>query len=153
MSDMFAELRDLYSAEIIDRGRRPRNMRPLAAFDATAKGDNPMCGDRVQVWIRHGADDTLAEVGFKAQGCELTKAAADLMVEAVQGRSPADVRTLFGQYRGMVQTGRCPDCDDALTALKPLAHVHEYSSRIKCATLPWTALVAALDGRKESSSE
>ncbi len=150
---MFAELRDLYSAEIIDRGRRPRNMRPLAAFDATAKGDNPMCGDRVQVWIRHGADDRLAEVGFKAQGCELTKAAADLMVEAVQDRSPADVRTLFSQYRSMVQTGVCPDCDDALTALKPLANVHEYASRIKCATLPWTALVAALDGREESSSE
>jgi nitrogen fixation NifU-like protein len=153
VNDMFADLRDLYSTTIIDRGRRPQHMRRLQAFDATARGDNPMCGDRVQVWVRYAADGSIAETGFDARGCEITKASADLMVEAVQGRSPADTSALFARFRDMAQTGVCPACDGVLATLKPLASVHEYPSRIKCATLPWTALVAAMDGRGESSSE
>jgi nitrogen fixation NifU-like protein len=153
VSDMFSELRDLYSAEIIERGRRPLHMQRLAAFDASAKGDNPMCGDRIHVFVRRDADGTIAETGYEARGCELTKASADLMVEAVQGRSAEDTGALFAQFRDMAQTGVCPSDEGPWVALKPLSNVHEYPSRIKCATLPWTALVAALDGRGESTSE
>ncbi len=149
---MFDDIRDLYNATIIERGRRPQHMHRLESFDATAKGDNPMCGDRVQVWVKSAADGTIADVGFEARGCEISKAAADLMVEAVAGQPAAKARTLFAAFEGMARTGVCPDCA-ALAPLRPLASVHEYPSRVKCATLPWHALLAALDGRGEASSE
>jgi nitrogen fixation NifU-like protein len=128
-------------------------MHRLAEFDATAKGDNPMCGDRVQVWLKRGANGRITDTGFEARGCEISKASADLMVEAVAGRSDADTRTLFAAFREMVQTGDCPGCMAELAALRPLAGVHEYPSRVKCATLPWHALLAALDGTANTSSE
>src|SRR5580700_9859702 len=142
---MFEDLRDLYNEKIIARGRRPLHMHRLEAFDATARGDNPMCGDRVQVWVKYGADGRIADTGFDARGCEISKASADLMVEAVAGRTPAETKNLFEVFRTMAQTGKCPACD-ALEPLRPLASVHEYPSRVKCATLAWNALVAALDG-------
>lgn len=149
---MFEDVRDLYSTAIVERGRRPRHMRRLEVFDATAKGDNPMCGDRVQVWLRYGPDGTIAETGFDARGCEISKASADLMVEAVQGHSPADTRAFFARFRAMVQSGECPQCAE-FAALAPLASVHAYPSRVKCTTLPWHALMAALDGEGQASSE
>jgi nitrogen fixation NifU-like protein len=149
---MFDDVRDLYSATIMERGRRPRHMHPLERFDVTAKGDNPMCGDRVQVWVKCDEDGRIAETGFEARGCEISKASADLMVEAVAGHTGEDTRKMFAAFRAMAQSGVCPDCAD-FAALRPLASVHEYPSRVKCATLPWHALVAALDGSGSASSE
>ena len=155
MSDTFADLRDLYHEVILERGRKPRHGKRLVAFDAHAKGDNPMCGDRVEVFVRHDAAHGVAEIGFEARGCAISIASADLMAEAVAGRQPEEVRVLFTQFADMVRSGVCPACDTgrALEALRPLAGVHEYPSRIKCATLPWHALVAALDGERQASSE
>ena len=149
---MFEELRDLYNATILERGRRPVHMRRLEAFDSTARGDNPMCGDRVQVWVKSAADGTISDVGFEARGCEISRASADLMVEAVMGQGSDGTRALFAGFCEMVSSGVCPDCE-GLAALQPLASVHEYPSRVKCATLPWHALMAALDGRGDASSE
>jgi len=149
---MFEELRDLYNATILERGRRPLHMHRLDAFDATARGDNPMCGDRVQVWVKYGADGSIADTGFDARGCEISKASADLMVEAVAGRTQTETKRLFEAFRDMAQTGKCPDCAE-LEPLRPLASVHEYPSRVKCATLPWVALIAALNGEGKTSSE
>jgi len=116
-----------------------------------------MCGDRVQVFVRYAPDGSIAETGFDARGCAISVASADLMAETVQGRSPEQVRTLFGAFREMARTGQCPQCDGALEEplerLQPLAGVHEYPSRVKCATLPWHALMAALGGEGEASSE
>jgi nitrogen fixation NifU-like protein len=152
----FADLRDLYQEVILDHGRRPRHAQRLAVFDATAKGDNPMCGDRVQVWVKLDAD-TIDRVGFEARGCAISVASADLMAETVQHRSKADTRALFEAFRTMARTGSCPDCAadlaEPMERLAPLSGVHEYPSRVKCATLPWHALIAALDGAKEASSE
>lgn len=149
---MFEDVRDLYNAAILERGRRPRHMGKLQAFDATAKGDNPMCGDRVTVWVKFAPGGTIAETVFEARGCEISKASADLMVEAVQGRSPADTKAMFERFRAMAQSGECPACA-GFEPLKPLAAVHAYPSRVKCATLPWHALVAALDGAANATSE
>jgi nitrogen fixation protein NifU and related proteins len=155
-SDNFDDLRDLYQEVILDHGRRPRHAIRLDDFDATAKGDNPMCGDRVQVWIKLD-NNTIRRIGFEARGCAISIASADLMAETVQGRARSDTRALFESFREMARTGTCPACDAALDEpierLKPLAGVHEYPSRVKCATLPWHALIAALDGAKEASSE
>ena len=154
---MFDDLRDLYQEVILDHGQRPRHARKLEAFDATAKGDNPMCGDRVQVWVKYGADGSIADAGFQARGCAISVASADLMAETVAGRSKNDTRALFETFREMARTGHCPVCDgplsEPLERLQPLSGVHEYPSRVKCATLAWHALIAALEGNKEASSE
>jgi nitrogen fixation NifU-like protein len=158
MSDTaFDDLRDLYQEVILDHGRRPRHTGRLAAFDATAKGDNPLCGDRIQVWVKYAPDSGIAEISFEARGCAISVASADLMAEVVGGRSKADAAAMFAAFRELARTGVCPDCAaglrPALERLAPLAGVHEYPSRVKCATLPWHALSAALEGRGETSSE
>ena len=150
---MFDDLRDLYQEVILDHGRRPRHGTRLAAFDATAKGDNPMCGDRVQVFVRRDADGRVAEAGFEARGCAISVASADLMAEVVAGRTRDEVRALAREFGNMVRTGQAPEGDAAMERLRPLAGVHEYPSRVKCATLPWHALLAALDGQGDASSE
>lgn len=154
---MFDDLRDLYQEVILQHGRRPVNMHRLERFDATAKGDNPMCGDRVQVWLAYAPDGAVAETGFEAKGCAISIASADLMAETVTGLKPEAVHELFDGFVQMARTGTCPECAaslaPAMERLKPLSGVHEYPSRVKCATLPWHALVAALDGNKEATSE
>jgi nitrogen fixation protein NifU and related proteins len=158
MSDStFDDLRDLYQEVILDHGRRPRHTGRPAAFDATAKGDNPLCGDRIQVFVRYASDGSIAETRFEARGCAISVASADLMAEVVAGRTKADTAALFAAFRELARTGACPDCaaelQPALERLAPLAGVHEYPSRVKCATLPWHALSAALEGHDEASSE
>ena len=149
---MFDDVRDLYSAEIRAHGRSPAHAQRPAAFDASAKGDNPMCGDRVQVFVRRD-DGRVAEAGFEARGCEITVASADLMCEAVRGQPVDGIRALSEQVAAMARTGRCEECEEALRRLQPLSAVHEYPSRVKCVTLPWHALLAALHGEKDATSE
>ena len=150
---MFDDLRDLYQEVILDHGRRPRHGSRLAAYDATARGDNPMCGDRVQVFVRHDDQGRIAEAGFEARGCAISIASADLMAETVTGRSNAEARALATQFRDMARTGEAGSEDAAMERLRPLAGVHEFPSRVKCATLAWHALLAALDGKGDASSE
>jgi len=151
----FDDLRDLYQEVILDHGRRPRHAGRPARYDATAKGDNPMCGDRVQVYVAYDEGGRIADTAFEARGCAISVASADLMAEVVPGSSPDDAKALFQAFRHMATTGDCPDCaaDERLERLQPLAGVHEYPSRVKCATLPWHALLAALGGCEEASSE
>lgn len=149
---MFDDVRDLYSAEIRRHGRTPTHGARPEGFDAQARGDNPMCGDRVTVFVRRSANG-VALAGFEARGCEITVASADLMCEAVAGRSVDDVRRMAGEIEAMARSGVCEACDAALQASQALSAVHEYPSRVRCVTLPWAALVAALDGDQEASSE
>ena len=141
-SVFFADVRDLYQEVILDHSRNPRHQRRLDPFDGSAKGDNPMCGDRVEVRVRL-ADGRIAEAGFEARGCAISVASADLMAQTVEGRPTAEVHDLSRRFRAMVATGTCPECGDMIS-LRPLAGVHEFKSRLKCATLPWDALEAAL---------
>ena len=137
----FDDLRTLYQQAVLDRARHPLHQRRLEPFDGAARGDNPMCGDRVEVRIRMG-DDRLTEAGFEARGCQISVASADMMAEAVVGLSPATIRSLAVDFRAMIVDGHAPG--SAMDALRPLAGVHEHKSRHKCATLPWDALLAAL---------
>jgi nitrogen fixation NifU-like protein len=155
---MFDDLRDLYQEVILDHGRRPRHAQRLAAFDAEAQGDNPLCGDKLHLWLRYTPDGAaIAQAGFEARGCAISVASADLMAEVVEGASLGDTRALFNAFRALVTSGTCPECaaplDEKMERLQPLAGVHEYPSRVKCAILPWHALIAALDGVKEAQSE
>lgn len=150
---MFDDLRELYQEVILDHGRRPRHGLRLTAYDATARGDNPMCGDRVQVFVRHDQTGRVAETGFEARGCAISIASADLMAETVAGRTDAEVRDLATRFRDMACSGKAGGDDAAIERLRPLAGVHEFPSRVKCATLAWHALLAALDGKGEATSE
>jgi nitrogen fixation NifU-like protein len=150
---MFDDVRDLYHDIILRHSREPRYMRRLEVFDARATGDNPMCGDKCEVRLRRGGDGFIADIGFEARGCAISLASADLMAEAVDGRSVEQARALAGDFFELVRSGTSDSPDPAIELVKPLAGVAEYPSRIKCATLPWAALLAALDGAGEASSE
>ena len=144
MSGSVLDGADLYQQVIMDRGRSPHHMQRLDPFDGAAKGDNPMCGDRVEVRLRCD-DGRVTEAAFEARGCAISIASADLMTEAVAGRTAAEIRAISDRFHAMVQTGSCEACEESL---RPLSTVSEYKSRIKCATLPWDALLAALENTK-----
>ena len=157
MSGLFDDLRDLYQEIILDHGRKPRNFRRVEDATETARGDNPMCGDRIELFIRRADDGTIADAAFQGRGCAISTASASLMTETVKGKTTAQAKDLGAKFRELAMTGTCPDCGAALAEemerLAPLSGVHEFPSRVKCATLPWHALVAALDGRGDTTSE
>ncbi len=155
---MFDDLRDLYQEVILDHGRKPRNFRRLEDADRAARGDNPMCGDRMELWLKLSpADGRIADAAFQGRGCAISMASASLMTETVRGKSPAEAQEMGEKLRSLAMTGTCPDCGGAIAEemerLQPLSGVHEFPSRVKCATLAWHTLNAALEGAKEASSE
>lgn len=150
---MTLDVGDLYQEVILEHGRRPRHAGRPPRYDAAARGDNPMCGDRVEVFLSYAADGRIADTSFDARGCAISIASADLMAEAVAGAAPEEVVQVFSRFQDMARTGACPECDATLQMLRPLAGVHAYPSRVKCATLPWHALLAALEGKGQATSE
>ncbi len=142
----FDHVRDLYQSIILERGRHPRHMHRMEPCDACASGENPLCGDQVEVRVRFADGGSVAEAAFEARGCAISLASADLMADAVRGRNAAAIRTLAAEFGELVRTGESASADAAIGTLRPLSGVSEYRSRVKCATLPWSALIAALDG-------
>ena len=147
MSDTFTDVRDLYHDIILTRSRAPRHQHALQPRHAHAAGNNPLCGDQVEVSLAYAPDGTVAQAAFEARGCAISVASADLMSETIHGRTPAEIRTLAADFETLARTGQAPSSDPALLSLRPLSGVSEYRSRVKCAVLPWTALLAALDGK------
>lgn len=149
---MSLDLRELYQEVILDHNRRPRNRGALADANRSAEGHNPLCGDSVTVYL-HTEGDRVAQVRFEGQGCAISTASASLMTEAVQGKTVTEAESIFREFQSMVtETGEAtphPDLGD----LEVLAGVREYPVRIKCATLPWHTLYAALQGGGEVSTE
>ena len=134
---MIQENAALYQSLIMERSRNPRFAGRPASFMAEAQGDNPMCGDRVHVFIQGD------EVRHEARGCAIMTASADLMAEAVRGKSPGQIAAIHAAFEKIVNTG---EADPALGDLNALGGVFEYRSRIRCATLPWSALAQAIGG-------
>ena len=155
---MFDDLRDLYQEVILDHGRKPRNLRRLEDPDRTARGDNPMCGDRMELFLKLSPDgERIADAAFQGRGCAISMASASLMTETVRGKTAAEAQEMSDRFRTLAMTGACPDCGagiaEEMERLQPLSGVHEFPSRVKCATLAWHTLNAALEGAKEASSE
>ena len=155
---MSSDLRDLYQEVILDHGRKPRNFRRLENADRTARGDNPMCGDRMELFLKLAPDGSIDDAAFQGRGCAISMASASLMTETVKGKSPERAHMLGDRFRSLAMTGTCPECGadlaDEMERLQPLSGVHEFPSRVKCATLAWHTLNAALDGgTKEATSE
>jgi nitrogen fixation NifU-like protein len=152
---MFDDLRDLYQEVILDHGRKPRNFRRLEDADRHAKGDNPMCGDRMELWVKLAEDGAIADAGFQGRGCAISMASASLMTETVRGKTQAEARELGEKFRSLAMTGTCPDCGtaiaDEMERLQVLGGVSEYPSRVKCATLAWHTLNNALDQKQEAA--
>jgi nitrogen fixation NifU-like protein len=145
-----ADLRELYQTVILDHYKKPRNYGRPAGADRQAEGVNPLCGDHVHVYAKL-EDDRVAEVGFEGSGCAISTAAASLMTQAVKGRTTGEVGDLFARYHELV-TGRGDVDPESVGKLAVLAGVREFPARVKCATLSWHALRAALEGAAEPVS-
>ncbi|MBD5805391.1 NifU-like protein [Azoarcus sp. Aa7] len=136
------DLRDLYQELIIDHGRRPRNFGALADANHTAEGFNPLCGDRITLFVKT-RDGVIEDVRFEGTGCAISTASASLMSEALKGRTEAEAQALFDGFHALV-TGQGAAEPPLLGKLEVLAGVAEFPARVKCATLAWHTLLAAL---------
>lgn len=136
-------LSDLYQEVILDHNRRPRNFR---AIDGATRqeGYNPLCGDRLTLYVKVEGG-RVADVAFEGSGCAISKASASLMTEAVKGRTVAEARATFDAFQAMVTSPLGSDVPD-LGKLSALSGVREFPTRVKCASLAWHTLKAALEG-------
>ena len=139
------DLNDLYQEVILDHNRRPRNFRRLEAPSHHADGHNPLCGDRLALDLRV-EDGTILDVGFEGAGCAISRASASMMTDAVKGRAVPEALALMERFHAVVTTP--PDCPvEDLGKLSCLAGVREFPARVKCASLAWHTLKAALAER------
>ena len=147
------DLRELYQEIILDHYRKPRNFAAMEAPDCRARGHNPLCGDKVEVYLRV-EDGVVRDVSFQGNGCAISTASASMMTEAVKGKPVAEVEALFRAFQRMV-TGT--DGEEAkpegLDSLEALTGVREIPIRVKCATLAWHTLHAALERTTETTTE
>lgn len=141
-----SELRDLYQEIILDHGRKPRNLRALPEPARSAKGFNPLCGDQCTVYV-DVANDVVRDVSFEGAGCAISTASASIMTEVLKGKTTAEAERLFERFHALV-TGRSRD-GEALGKLEVFAGVAEFPARVKCASLAWHTLHAALQGEAE----
>jgi len=143
----------LYQELILEHNRKPRNFREMENADRKIEGRNPLCGDALTLWVKMDGD-SIADVSFKGQGCAISKASASLMTTAVKGKTRDEADQLFGKFHDLV-LGTQPESERAsLGSLRALDGVSRFPLRVKCASLAWHALRAALEqGEGEVSTE
>jgi nitrogen fixation NifU-like protein len=143
-----SDLRELYQEVILDHGRRPRNHQLPEGEGLSAHGNNPLCGDKMVLKVVLDGD-VIKDIGFRGEGCAISQASASTMTEAVKGMTAAEVDSLFGEFHRLV-TGEALDVDyDRLGKLAVFAGVAEFPVRVKCASLAWHTLRAAMAGNSE----
>lgn len=145
-----SDLRELYQELILDHHKRPRNCHALADADCDLEGYNPLCGDKLHLYVKMDGDK-VADIGFEGSGCAISVASASLMTEAVKGRTVEQAQNLINNFRDMI-TGNSSADPSTLGKTAVLAGVREFPTRVKCATLAWHTLRAALDGQHEPVS-
>ncbi|HEU4797086.1 MAG TPA: SUF system NifU family Fe-S cluster assembly protein [Pyrinomonadaceae bacterium] len=148
-----SELSELYQQVILDHNKKPRNFRKLEQANHTAEGYNPLCGDHLTIYVDL-KDNSVKEIAFEGSGCAISKAAASMMTQAVKGKSKEQAEELFNEFHSMV-TGELDEetYDNSLGNLRIFAGVREFPVRVKCATLPWHTLHAALNNEQQVSTE
>ncbi len=145
------DLHDLYQEVILDHNKRPRNFGPLPDATQSAKGHNPLCGDRLTLSLKV-VGDRIERVAFEGSGCAISKASASLMTDEVKGRTVDEAIALFDRFHQMVTTPIDQPVDEAaLGKLAVLAGVREFPARVKCASLAWHTLKAALTNVQETA--
>jgi len=143
---MFDDLSELYQQVILDHSKSPRNFHKLEAANRTAQGHNPLCGDNITLYLIMDGE-VIKDISFQGSGCAISKASASILTGALKGKSKPDVKRLFDKVRQMVTTGQLNGED--LGKLAVFAGVHKFPARVKCAILPWHAVVAAMEGKPE----
>jgi nitrogen fixation NifU-like protein len=139
-----ASLAGLYQEMILDHNRAPQNFRRMEDANRRAEGNNPLCGDRLTVWLRV-EDGKIKDAAFQGSGCAISKASASLMTAAVKGKSQAEAEELFERFRGLVTGKLDPGEAETLGKLAVFSGLSEFPIRVKCASLSWHALKAALE--------
>ena len=148
-----SELSELYQQVILDHNKKPRNFRKLEKANHSAEGFNPLCGDHLTIYLDL-EENSVKEIAFEGSGCAISKAAASMMTQAVKGKSREQAEALFNEFHSMV-TGELDEEteENKLGNLKIFAGVREFPVRVKCATLPWHTLHAALNNEQHASTE
>jgi len=148
-----SELSDLYQDTILEHNKNPRNFRAIEGADNEADGNNPLCGDALRVYVKLDGD-TVTDVAFKGSGCAISKASASMMTQTVKGKTREEAEKLFEEFHSMVTGGLDVETDENhLGKLKIFAGVLEFPARVKCASLSWHTLNAALHGEDVVTTE
>ncbi|MEE8178059.1 MAG: SUF system NifU family Fe-S cluster assembly protein [Acidobacteriota bacterium] len=147
-----SDLGELYQELIVGHSKKPRNFRKIEGADHQAEGYNPLCGDKITVYLKL-KDDVVQEIGFQGSGCAISTASASLMTERAKGKTRAEAEALFDVFHKLVTEGPAEEIDTAqLGKLAVFSGVCEYPTRVKCATLAWHTLRAAFQGAAKSVS-
>jgi nitrogen fixation protein NifU and related proteins len=146
-----ANLRDLYQEVILEHSKAPRNYRQLGAPNRRAEGFNPLCGDHFTVYLEMEGD-AIRDVSFQGSGCAISRASASMMTQAVKGKSKAEAAKLFDTFHKLVTTGEVNGNQSDLGKLAVFSGVSEFPVRVKCATLAWHTLEAAIEGKQDPVS-
>jgi nitrogen fixation NifU-like protein len=148
-----SELNELYQEVILDHNKNPRNFREMKDANRIAEGNNPLCGDQLKLYIRI-EDNIIKDISFVGSGCAISKASASMMTQAVKNKTCEEAERLFNEFHRMV-TGKLDieNEENNLGKLKVFAGVLEFPARVKCASLSWHTLHAALNNEKMASTE
>ena len=150
---MSAELSDLYQQVILDHNKKPRNFKRLESANRSADGHNPLCGDQLTVYLELEGD-VIKDVSFEGSGCAISKAAASMMTQTVKGKTYAEAEMLFHEFHRMVKGELDTETEpNSLGRLKIFAGVRDYPARVKCASLSWQTMHAALENEVLVSTE
>ena len=148
-----SELNDLYQDTILEHNKNPRNFREIEDADRQALGNNPLCGDALRVYVKMDGD-SVSDVAFKGSGCAISKASASMMTQTVKGKTREETEAIFNEFHRMVTGDLDIETDDNhLGKLRIFAGVLEFPARVKCASLSWHTLHAALHGDESVSTE
>tara|TARA_B100000963_G_C22433473_1_gene583211 strand:+ start:81 stop:545 length:465 start_codon:yes stop_codon:yes gene_type:complete len=143
------DLKDLYQEIILDHGKNPRNLGKFDNYNKDAKGNNPLCGDNVHVYLRLNENKKVEDIAFEGHGCAISMASASIMTDMVRGKEEKEVKEIVTDFLGMIKDKDSLENnilkDDEKTKLMSLSGVKQYPMRVKCATLSWHTLTSALD--------
>ena len=143
------DLKDLYQEIILDHGKNPRNLGKFDNYNKDAKGNNPLCGDNVHVYLRLNENKKVEDIAFEGHGCAISMASASIMTDMVRGKEEKEVKEIVTDFQGMIKEKDSLETnilkDDEKTKLMSLSGVKQYPMRVKCATLSWHTLTSALD--------
>jgi nitrogen fixation NifU-like protein len=144
------ELSNLYQQVILDHSRKPRHFHVLPEANRSAEGNNPLCGDRYTVYLKIEGE-VIRDISFQGSGCAISKASASMMADELKGKTIDTARHYFSQYQNMVTTGQADE--EAMGKLCAFAGVHQFPMRVKCAILPWHAMLAGLNGEASATTD
>ena len=143
------DLKDLYQEIILDHGKNPRNLGKFVNYNKDAKGNNPLCGDNVHIYLRLNENKKVEDIAFEGHGCAISMASASIMTDMVRGKEEKEVKEIVTDFLGMIKEKDSIETnilkDDEKTKLMSLSGVKQYPMRVKCATLSWHTLTSALD--------